>query len=66
LRHASTREKSDAQPGDRAHLFAIRSTRDSHTDAALAITPSLFRFSSVARRPRFSHDPVNLAPECDG
>jgi hypothetical protein len=47
-------------------LFAIRSTRDSHTDAALAITPSLFRFSSVARRPRFSHDPVNLAPECDG
>jgi hypothetical protein len=46
--------------------FAIRSTRDSHTQAALAMTPSLFRFPSVASRPRFSHDPVNLAPDCDG
>jgi hypothetical protein len=46
--------------------FAIRSTRDSHTDAAPAMTPSLFRFPSVASRPRFSHDPVNLAPDCDG
>jgi len=46
--------------------FAIRSTRDSHTDAALARTPSLFRFPSVASQPRFSHDPVNLAPDCDG
>jgi hypothetical protein len=48
------------------HLFAIRSPRDSHTDAALARTPSLFRFASVASRPRFSHDPVNLAPDYDG
>jgi hypothetical protein len=47
-------------------LFAIRSTRDSRTDAAPAMTPSLFRFPSVASRPRFSHDPVNLAPDCDG
>jgi hypothetical protein len=46
--------------------FAIRPTRDSRTDAALAIPPSLFRFPSVARGPRFSHDPVNLAPDCDG
>jgi hypothetical protein len=46
--------------------FAIRPTRDSHIDAALARTPSLFRFPSVASRPRFSHDPVNLAPDCDG
>jgi hypothetical protein len=46
--------------------FAIRSTRDSHTDAAPAITPSLFRFPSDASQPRFSHDPVNLAPDCDG
>jgi hypothetical protein len=46
--------------------FAIRSTRNSHTGAALAMTPSLFRFPSVASRPRFSHDPVNLAPDCDG
>jgi hypothetical protein len=46
--------------------LAIRSTRDSHTEAALAMMPSLFRFPSVASRPRFSHDPVNLAPDCDG
>jgi hypothetical protein len=46
--------------------FAIRSTRDSRTDAALAITPPHFRFPSVASRPRFSHDPVNLAPDCNG
>jgi hypothetical protein len=46
--------------------FAICPTRDSHIDAALAMTTSLFRFPSVARRPRFSHDPVNLAPDCDG
>jgi hypothetical protein len=46
--------------------FAIRSTRDSHTGAAPAIPPSLFRFPSVASQPRFSHDPVNLAPDCDG
>jgi hypothetical protein len=68
-RHCDTRRREKNRTHNRAiglHLFAIRSTRDSHTDAALAITPSLFRFSSVARRPRFSHDPVNLAPECDG
>jgi hypothetical protein len=46
--------------------FATCSPRDSHTDAALARTPSLFRFASVASKPRFSHDPVNLAPDCDG
>jgi hypothetical protein len=46
--------------------FAIRSPPDSHTDAALAMAHSLFRFPSVASRPRFSHDPVNLAPDCDG
>jgi hypothetical protein len=46
--------------------FAIRLTRDSHSHAALAMMPSLFRFPSVASRPRFSHDPVNLAPDCDG
>jgi len=46
--------------------LAIRSPRDSHTDVALARTPTLSRFASVASRPRFSHDPVNLAPDCDG
>jgi hypothetical protein len=46
--------------------FTICSTRDSHTDAALAMMCSLFRFPSVAGKPRFSHDPVNLAPDCDG
>jgi hypothetical protein len=46
--------------------FAVRSPRDSHTDAALARTAALFRFPSVASQPRFSHDPVNLAPDCDG
>jgi hypothetical protein len=57
-------ERTTWQPG--CASFAVRSTRDSHTDAALAMTPSLFRFPSVASRPRFSHDPVNLAPDCDG
>jgi hypothetical protein len=53
---------------DCGHRIAARKTRtyDSLTDAALARTPSLFRFASVASRPRFSHDPVNLAPDCDG
>jgi hypothetical protein len=27
---------------------------------------SFFRFSSVATKPRFSHDPVNLTPDYDG
>ena len=62
----SRREKTRGATGNRVHLFAIRSPRDSHTDAALARTPSLFRFASVASRPRFSHDPVNLAPDYDG
>jgi hypothetical protein len=62
----AARDQSDTQPVIEPHLFAIRSPRDSHTDAALARTPSLFRFPSVASRPRFSHDPVNLAPDCDG
>jgi hypothetical protein len=44
----------------------MRSPRASHTDASLARTLSLFRFASVASRPFFSHDPVNLAPDCDG
>jgi hypothetical protein len=66
-RRIAAREKSNAQPGQSGCAsFVIRSTRDSHTDAALAMTPSLFRFPSVASRPRFSHDPVNLAPDCDG
>jgi hypothetical protein len=52
------------QPG---HAFlTICSTRDGHTDAALAMMSSLFRFPSVASKPRFSHDPVNLAPDCNG
>jgi hypothetical protein len=46
--------------------FTICPTRDGHTDAALAMMSSLFRLPSVADRPRFSHDPVNLAPDCDG
>jgi hypothetical protein len=46
--------------------LATRSPRDSHTNAALARTRSLFRFASVASRPRFSQDPVNLAPDYDG
>jgi hypothetical protein len=50
----------------RRSSFTIRSTRDGHTDAALAMTSPLFRFPSVASKPRFSHDPVNLAPDCDG
>jgi hypothetical protein len=44
----------------------MRSPRAGHIDAALARTPSLFCFASVAGRPRISHDPVNLAPDCDG
>jgi hypothetical protein len=48
------------------HLFTICSTRDGHTDAAPAMMSSLFRFPSVASKPRFSHDPVNLAPDCTG
>jgi len=55
-----------AASNSRCTSFVIRSPRDSHTDAALARTRSLFRFASVASRPRFSHDPVNLAPDCDG
>jgi hypothetical protein len=50
----------------RRACFAVRPTRDSRTDAALATAVSFFRFASVARKPRFSHDPVNLAPDCDG
>jgi len=46
--------------------FAIRTTRDGHRDDASTIPASLFRFASVARRPRFSHDPVNLAPDWNG
>ncbi|ANV99001.1 hypothetical protein LMTR13_01145 [Bradyrhizobium icense] len=46
--------------------FAIRPTSDSHTDARLGMARSLFRFASVPSKPRFSHDPVNLAPDCDG
>jgi len=46
--------------------FATRPPRTRHIDAALARTLSLFRFASVASGPRFSHDPVNLAPDCDG
>jgi hypothetical protein len=46
--------------------FATGSPHAGHTEAALARTASLFRFASVASRPRFSHDPVNLAPDCDG
>jgi hypothetical protein len=63
--HIAAREKSYAQPANRSCASAIR-PRDSHTDAALAITPSLFRFPSVASGPCFSHDPVKLAPDCDG
>jgi hypothetical protein len=62
----AAREQSDAQPVIELRFFVTHSPRDSHTDAALARTPSLFRFASVASRPRFSHDPVNLAPDCDG
>jgi hypothetical protein len=47
-------------------VFATYSPRAGHTGAVLAGTLSLFCFASVARRPRFSHDPVNLAPEYDG
>jgi hypothetical protein len=62
----TARGEKIAQPTIAPPPFAIRLPRDSHTDAALAITPSLFRFASVASRPCFSHDPVNLAPDCDG
>jgi len=63
----AVREKNGRTTDNRATPpLAIRSTRDSHTDAAPAMTHSLFRFPSVASRPRFSHDPVNLAPDCDG
>jgi hypothetical protein len=60
------RERSDRNLKSFRTSFVIRSPRDSHTDAALARTRSLFRFASVASRPRFSHDPVNLAPDYDG
>jgi hypothetical protein len=62
----AARKNRTRNPEIARHLFAIRSPRDSHTDAALARTPSLFRFASVASRPRFSHDPVNLAPDYNG
>jgi len=62
----AAREQSNAQPVIAIASFAIRSTRDSHTDAAPTMTSSLFRFPSVVCRPCFSHDPVNLAPDCDG
>jgi hypothetical protein len=65
-RRIAARRKSNTQPVIEPRLLAIRSPRDSHTEAALARTPSLFRFPSVASQPRFSHDPVNLAPDCDG
>jgi len=52
------------QPGRTS--FIICSTRAGHTDAARTMMSSLFRFPSVASKPRFSHDPVNLAPDCDG
>jgi hypothetical protein len=64
--HCTARDKSNSQPVIDLAAYAIRSTRDSHTDAALAMRSSLFRFPSVASRPRFSHDPVNLAPDYDG
>jgi len=64
---ASRREKNRKHNRQPSYApFTIRSTHDSHTDAALAMTPSLFRFPSVASKPRFSHDPVNLAPDCNG
>jgi hypothetical protein len=47
-------------------VFATCPPRARHTGAALARRLPLFRFASVASRPRFSHDPVNLAPEYDG
>jgi hypothetical protein len=56
--------RTTKQPGRTS--FTIRPTRDSHTDAVLAMMSSLFRFPSVASKPRFSRDPVNLAPDCDG
>jgi hypothetical protein len=46
--------------------FTICSTRDRHADAALAMPSSPSRFPSVVSKPRFSHDPVNLAPDCNG
>jgi hypothetical protein len=67
LRHRLDARKIGRTTGQSGRAsFDIRSTRDSHTGAALAITLSLFRSPSVAGRPRFSHDPVNLAPDCDG
>jgi hypothetical protein len=65
-RRIATRKALDAQPASDYPRFAIRPTRDSHTDAAPAIARSLFRFASVASGPRFSQDPVNLAPDWDG
>jgi hypothetical protein len=64
---ASRREeigRTPKQPGRTS--FTICSTRDSHTDAALPMMSSFFRFPSVASKPCFSHDPVNLAPDCNG
>jgi hypothetical protein len=63
-RDATKIGRTTKQPGRTS--FTICSTRDGHTDAALPMMSSLFRFPSVASKPRFSHDPVNLAPDCDG
>jgi hypothetical protein len=63
-RNAKKIARTTKHPGRTS--FTICSTRDRHTDAALAMMPSLFRFPSVASKPRFSHDPVNLAPDCNG
>ncbi|QHO73272.1 hypothetical protein ACH79_12035 [Bradyrhizobium sp. CCBAU 051011] len=60
------REKFGRTTDRRTTPLAICQPRDGHTDVAPAIVSSLFRFASVASKPRFSHDPVNLAPDCDG
>jgi hypothetical protein len=63
---ASRHETPPPQAAASRATFAIRRPRDGHRVVAPAMAASLFRFASVASGPRFSHDPVNLAPDYDG
>jgi hypothetical protein len=64
LRCISVVEWNPRFNGDDA--LAIRAPRGGHRDVGSGLIASLFRFASVARGPRFSHDPVNLAPDWNG
>jgi hypothetical protein len=47
-------------------VIAATAGRDCGHRIVMRREENLFRFPSVASKPRFSHDPVNLAPDCNG